>query len=42
MDRGTILNHLALALRRVAEGELHIAQQHEIVAALHEISTHQR
>jgi hypothetical protein len=34
MDRGTILDHLALALRRVAEGELHIAQQHEIIASL--------
>jgi hypothetical protein len=34
MDRATILDDLALALRRVAEGELHIAQQHEMIASL--------
>jgi hypothetical protein len=34
MDRATILDNLALALRRVAEGELHIAQQLEIIASL--------
>jgi hypothetical protein len=34
MDRATILDHLAFALRRVAEGELHIAQEHEIIASL--------
>jgi hypothetical protein len=34
MDRATLLDNLAIALRRVAEGELHIAQQHESIVAL--------
>jgi hypothetical protein len=34
MDRATILGHLAVALRHVAQGEGHIAQQHEIIASL--------
>jgi hypothetical protein len=34
MDRSTIFDLLALALRRVAEGERLIAQQHEIIASL--------
>jgi hypothetical protein len=34
MDRGVILDQLALALRRVAEGESIIAQQHETIASL--------
>jgi hypothetical protein len=34
MDRGTIFDHLALALRRVAEGERLIARQHEIIASI--------
>jgi hypothetical protein len=34
MDRATLLDHLAIALRNVSEGERHIAQQHEIIASL--------
>jgi hypothetical protein len=34
MDRGMILEHLAIALRLVSEGERYIAQQHEIIASL--------
>jgi hypothetical protein len=34
MDRATILDNLAIALRRVAEGESLLAQQHEIIASL--------
>jgi hypothetical protein len=34
MNRGIILDQLALALRHVAVGERHIAQQHEIIASL--------
>jgi hypothetical protein len=34
MDRATILDHLAVALRYVTEGECHIAQQHETIALL--------
>jgi hypothetical protein len=34
MDRGLIFDHLAIALRRVTEGECFIAQQREIIAAL--------
>jgi hypothetical protein len=34
MDRRLIFDHLAIALRRVTEGEYLIAQQREIIAAL--------
>jgi hypothetical protein len=34
MDRSLIIYHLQAACRRVAEGEQHIAQQHEIIASL--------
>jgi hypothetical protein len=34
MDRATLLDNLAIALRRVAEGEGLIAQQHETIASL--------
>ena len=34
MDRAMLLEHLAVALRHVSEGERHIAQQHEIIASL--------
>jgi hypothetical protein len=34
MNRATLLDNLAIALRRVAEGKLHIAQQHESIGAL--------
>jgi hypothetical protein len=34
MDRATLFDHLAIALRNVSEGKRHIAQQHEIIASL--------
>jgi hypothetical protein len=34
MDPSLIFYHLQAALRRVAENEKHIAQQHEIIASL--------
>ena len=34
MDRGVILDQLALALRNVAQTEMHIAQQHESIETL--------
>lgn len=34
MDRATILDHLQLAERHVAEGERHIARQKEIIVEL--------
>jgi Flp pilus assembly protein CpaB len=34
MDRATLLDHLALALRNVAQAKMHIAQQRENVATL--------
>jgi hypothetical protein len=37
MDPSLIFYHIQAALRRVAEGEKHIAQQHEIIASLERI-----
>jgi hypothetical protein len=34
MDQAMLLNHLAMTERHVAEGELHIKRQHEIIAEL--------
>ena len=34
MDRATLLDHLALALRNVAQAEMHIVQQRESIATL--------
>jgi uncharacterized membrane protein len=34
MDRATLLDHLALALRNVAQAEMHVAQQRENIALL--------
>jgi hypothetical protein len=34
MDRAMLLEHLAVALRHVSEGERHIAQQQGIIASL--------
>jgi len=34
MDRATLLDHLALALRNVAQAEMHISQQRENIATL--------
>ena len=34
MDRGVILDQLALALRNVVQTEMHIAQQHESIETL--------
>jgi hypothetical protein len=37
MDPSLIFYHIQAAIRRVAEGEKHIAQQHEIIASLERI-----